>query len=197
MPGPQPMRLVRAALRCYPPRWRSRHGEEAAELARLLLQDGTPARLIAWSYVKGAVSARLVPQPRRRLGAAVGALIAAACSLGVPLALLSPSVPASAASAARPREAYAAAADIFRPGGMLHCSPVLGESVRQALPALQSLQVKITWVTSSGTSGHRPRPDGHYYVVGGMARSAVSISLRVTANKPARSNAPGSHGSHC
>ena len=92
------MRLVQTSLRCYPQRWRSRHGEEAAELATLLMRDGTPARSIAWSYLKGAASARLVLQPRRRLGAALGALLAAACSLGVSLALLSSSVPASAAN---------------------------------------------------------------------------------------------------
>ncbi len=96
MAGPGSERLVRIALRCYPERWRNRHGEEAAELARLLIRDGTPARSIAWSYVKGAASTRLVPQPRRRLGAAVGALVAVACSLGVSLALLSSSVPANA-----------------------------------------------------------------------------------------------------
>src|SRR5215468_9989243 len=98
MAGPGPERLVRNALRCYPERWRSRHGEEAAELARLLMRDGTPARSIAWSYLKGAASTRLVLQPRGRLGAAVGALLAAACSLGVSLALLSSSAPASAAN---------------------------------------------------------------------------------------------------
>lgn len=89
-------RLVRTALRCYPERWRNRHGEEAAELARLLIRDGTPARSIAWSYLKGAASTRLVPPPRRRAGAAVGALLAAAGSLGVSLALLSSSAPANA-----------------------------------------------------------------------------------------------------
>jgi hypothetical protein len=97
------MRLVRAALRCYPERWRRRHGAEAAELARLLLRDGRPAASIAWSYFRGAASARLVLPPRRRLGAAAGALLAAVCSLGVLLALLSPSVPASAASVVRVR----------------------------------------------------------------------------------------------
>ena len=95
------MRLVQSSLRCYPQRWRSRHGEEAAELARLLMRDGKPARSIAWSYLKGAASARLVLQPRRRLRAAVGALLAAACSVCVSLALLSSSVPASAASVVR------------------------------------------------------------------------------------------------
>jgi hypothetical protein len=40
------MRLVQTSLRCYPQRWRSRHGEEAAELASLLMRDGKPARSI-------------------------------------------------------------------------------------------------------------------------------------------------------
>jgi hypothetical protein len=53
MPGPRPARLVEAALRCYPQRWRSRHGDEAAELAGLLMRDGMPVRSIAWSYVDG------------------------------------------------------------------------------------------------------------------------------------------------
>jgi hypothetical protein len=96
MAGPWSERLVRAALRCYPERWRSRHGEEAAELARLLMRDGAAAHSIAWSYVKGAASTRLVLRRHRRLGTAVGALVAAACSLGLSLALLSSSAPASA-----------------------------------------------------------------------------------------------------
>lgn len=100
-PGPGSPRLVRAALRCYPRRWRSRHGAEAAELAGLLIRDGTAARSIAWSYARGAAGAWLVP-PSRRLGTTVGALLAAACSLGISLALLSSSAPASAASAHRP-----------------------------------------------------------------------------------------------
>jgi hypothetical protein len=275
------MRLVQTALRCYPGRWRNRHGEEAAELARLLIRDGMPARSIAWSYLRGAASTRLVPRPHRRLAAAVGALLAAACSLGVSLALLSSSVPASAASVVRvritnrgdvagqlrsllrahhfgitisqepvspslagsiissgsdalsgitgpcsggawgctdgivlpvhftgparivvgrpamPAEAYAAAADIFRPGEMLHCSAVLGESVQQALPVLESLHVKIAWDTGTGTGTGGPIPDGHYYVAGGTARSSVSISIRVTAKKPVNSNAASMHGQRC
>jgi hypothetical protein len=99
-PAPGSPRLVRAALRCYPRRWRGRHGEEAAELAVLLIRDGTAARSIAWSYARGAAGAWLVP-PSCRLGATVGALLAAACSLGIALALLSSSAPASAASAHR------------------------------------------------------------------------------------------------
>ncbi len=106
MPGPRSMRLVESALRCYPRRWRSRHGDEAAEIASLLIRDGTPARSVAWSYLMGAARTRLVTGPRRRLGAAVGALLLAVCSLGVPLALLSSSAPANAASVAHSRPVH-------------------------------------------------------------------------------------------
>lgn len=47
-------RLAEVVLRCYPARWRRRHGEEAAELAVLLIRDGTPAGSVAWSYLAGA-----------------------------------------------------------------------------------------------------------------------------------------------
>ena len=106
MPGPRSMRLVESALRCYPQRWRSRHGDEAAEIASLLIRDGTPAHSVAWSYLMGAARTRLVIEPRRRLGAAVGALLLAAGSLGVPLALLSSPAPANAASVAHSRTAH-------------------------------------------------------------------------------------------
>jgi hypothetical protein len=106
MPGPRSMRLVEAALRCYPQRWRSRHGDEAAEIASLLIRDGTPAHSVAWSYLIGAARTRLVTGPRRRIGAAVGALLLAAGSLGVPLALLSSPAPANAASVTHSRPAH-------------------------------------------------------------------------------------------
>jgi hypothetical protein len=105
------MRLVESALRCYPQRWRSRHGDEAAEIASLLIRDGTPAHSIAWSYLMGAARTRLVTGPRRRLGAAVGALLLAVGSLGVPLALLSSSAPANAASVVHSRTAHPRPAD--------------------------------------------------------------------------------------
>ena len=110
MPGPRSMRLVESALRCYPQRWRSRHGDEAAEIATLLIRDGTPAHSVAWSYLMGAARTRLVIRPRRRLGAAVGALLLAAGSLGVPLALLSSPAPANAASVTHSRAAHPRAA---------------------------------------------------------------------------------------
>jgi len=105
MPDSRSIRLVESALRCYPQRWRSRHGDEAAEIARLLIRDGTPAHSVAWSYLMGAARTRLVTGPRRRLGVAVGALVLAVGSLGVPLALLSSSAPAKAASVTHSRTA--------------------------------------------------------------------------------------------
>src|SRR5581483_5385994 len=75
-------RLVKAALRCYPARWRRRHADEAAELAALLIADGTAAVSIAWNYLVGAVRAWLTPRPGRPLSAAAAALLAAACLLG-------------------------------------------------------------------------------------------------------------------
>ena len=111
MAGSRSIRLVESALRCYPQRWRSRHGDEAAEIASLLIRDGTPAHSIAWSYLMGAARTRLVIEPRRRTGAVVGALLLAVSSLGVPLALLSSSAPANAASVVHARTAHPRPAD--------------------------------------------------------------------------------------
>jgi len=47
-------RLIGTALRCYPARWRRRHGDEAAELAALLIADGSSPSSIALSYLAGA-----------------------------------------------------------------------------------------------------------------------------------------------
>jgi hypothetical protein len=102
MSGPPPSRMVHAVLRCYPRRWRRRHGEEAAELAVLLMRDGIPERLIAWSYMAGAIRARLTPQPGHRLAAAAAAVLVGAAALMAPLGLLSASALASSAGSARP-----------------------------------------------------------------------------------------------
>jgi hypothetical protein len=111
MPDSRSIRLVESALRCYPRRWRRRHGDEAAEIAWLLIRDGTPAHSVAWSYLMGAARTRLVTGPRRRLGVAVGVLVLAVGSLGVPLALLSSSAPANAASVTHSRTARPRPAD--------------------------------------------------------------------------------------
>ncbi|HXP55149.1 MAG TPA: hypothetical protein VN847_09345 [Streptosporangiaceae bacterium] len=95
--------LVRAALRCYPARWRRRHGDEAAELAALLIRDGTPVVSIACSYLTGAAREWLTPRPGQRLSAVACVLLAAACVLGVSAGLLASAGPARAASAGRAR----------------------------------------------------------------------------------------------
>ena len=96
-------RLVQAALRCYPARWQRRHADEAAELAALLIKDGTPAGSIAWSYLAGAARAWLTPRPGRHLSAVACALLAGACLLGVSAGLLASAGPARAASTSQPR----------------------------------------------------------------------------------------------
>ena len=96
-------RLVEVVLRCYPARWRRRHGDEAAELAALLIGDGTPAGSIAWSYLAGAAREWLTPRPGRRLSAVACALLAAACALSVSAGLLASAGPARAASTSQAR----------------------------------------------------------------------------------------------
>jgi hypothetical protein len=95
-------RLVEAVLRCYPARWRRRHGEEAAELAVLLIRDGTPAGSIAWNYLAGAAREWVMPPPGRRLRMAACALVALACSLGISAGLITSTAPARAASTSQP-----------------------------------------------------------------------------------------------
>jgi hypothetical protein len=90
--------LVESALRCYPASWRRRHGNEAADLAALLIRDGTPAGSVACSYLAGAAREWLTP----RLGTVAYALLVAACLLGVSLGLLSRTAPARAASTSQP-----------------------------------------------------------------------------------------------
>lgn len=90
-------RLVGTALRCYPAHWQRRHGDEAAELAVLLIRDGTPAGSIACSYLAGAAREWLMPRPGHALSTVACALLAAACALGVSASLLAPAAPAKAA----------------------------------------------------------------------------------------------------
>jgi len=160
------------------------------------MRDGVPVRSIACSYFMGAARARLAPGPRRRLGMAAGTLLVAAGALGIPLALLSSSAPANAASVIRAR--------ISNPGdaasqleSLLECSALLGENVKQALPALDSLHVKITWETDGGKPVRWPVPEGRYYVAGGTARSADSIAIRIAAKDPAPGNSAGNRGRRC
>ena len=93
-------RLVGRALRCYPARWRRRHGDEAAELAALLIRDGAWPGSIALSYLAGAAREWLTPRPGQRLSTATCALLIAACSLSVSVVLVA--APTSARAALTP-----------------------------------------------------------------------------------------------
>jgi hypothetical protein len=138
MDGPRAARLVEIVLRCYPARWRRRHGEEAAELAALLIGDGTPAVSVAWSYLAGAAREWLTPRPGRHLAAVACALLAAACSLGVSAGLLASAAPARAASTSQAH-------------GPAHCRPGPPEPVPGVAPAMSCPQV-IIWEAGHGRS---------------------------------------------
>jgi hypothetical protein len=131
-------RLVDTALRCYPARWRQRHGAEAAELAAMLMKDGTPAASIALSYLAGAARERLTPRPGSRLTAAACALLVVACSVGASAGLLASASPARAASTTQaPAQA--------------HCQPSSPQPVPGVATAMSRPQV-ITWEVGHGRS---------------------------------------------
>jgi hypothetical protein len=138
MGGPRAARLVETVLRCYPARWRRRHGEEAAELAALLIRDGTPAGSVAWSYLAGAAREWLMPRPGRRLTAVACALLVVACSLGVSAGLLASAGPARAASTSQAR-------------GRAHCRPGSLEPVPGVIPVTGHSPL-IIWGAKHGRS---------------------------------------------
>ena len=131
-------RLVGTALRCYPARWRQRHGTEAAELAALLINDGTPAASIALSYLAGAARARLTPRPGSRLTAAACALLVVACSVGASAGLLASAAPARAASTSQAR-------------AQAHCQPRSPEPL-PGVPSAVSRPQLIIWEVGHGRS---------------------------------------------
>ena len=138
MAGPGATRLVGTVLRCYPARWRRRHGDEAAELAALLIRGRTPAGSIAWSFLAGAARERLTPRPGLRLTAVACALLVAACSLGVSAGLLASTAPARAASTSQAR-------------ARAHCRPGQPEPVPGVIPATGRPQM-IIWEAGHGRS---------------------------------------------
>ena len=131
-------RLVKTVLRCYPARWRRRHGDEAVELAALLIRDGTPAGSVAWSYLAGAAREWLTPHPGRRLRTVACALLVAAGSLGVSAGLLASTVPARAAITVQPH-------------GPAHCQPGPPEPVPGVIPAMGRPRV-VSWEAGHGRS---------------------------------------------
>ena len=102
MDEPGTTRLIETALRCYPARWRRRHGDEAAELAALLIRDGAPAGSIAWSYLAARPGNGSCRAAGRRLSVTACALLVAACLLGASAGMLASAAPARAASTSQP-----------------------------------------------------------------------------------------------
>lgn len=137
MDGLQVPALVRTALRCYPARWRQRHGDEAAEVAVLLLRDGGAASTIAMSYLTGAVREWLTPLPGRRVSPVACVLLAAACSLALSAGLLASAGPARAAT---PSQGHGAA----------NCALVPPEATAGAVAG--SGQRRFIWEVSRGRS---------------------------------------------
>ena len=141
-------KLVDAALRCYPARWRRRHAGEAAELAALLIRDGSPAASIAWSYLVGAARAWLTPNPGRSLSAVAAALLAATCLLGFSAALVAGTAPAKAASTTQSPSAPVpskikptpSSAGSGSRGRLTPCRPALPGQVAGAGHSHQSIQ---------------------------------------------------------
>jgi hypothetical protein len=132
-------RLVDRSLRCYPARWRRRHGDEAAELAALLIRDGASAGSIALSYLAGAAREWLTPRPGGRLTTAACALLIAVCALGVSAVLLSP--PAPARAAITPTRSGAAGTSHAR--GHAHCHSGSDEPLPGVIRAMGQLPVMI------------------------------------------------------
>ncbi len=144
-------RLVDAALRCYPARWRRRHADEAAELAALLIRDGNPAASIAWSYLAGAAREWLAPRPGRSLSTVAAALLAAACLLGFSAALVAGTAPARAAGTTQspsgpipPKvKPTPSSAGSSSPHQLTPCRPVLPRQVTGVIPAAGHPQLSI------------------------------------------------------
>jgi hypothetical protein len=136
--GDRPVpRVVERALRCYPARWRRRHGDEAAELAALLIGDGASAGSIALSYLAGATREWLTPRPGLRLSTAAGALLVAVCALGVSAVLLASSAPARAALTP-------ARASTGQGHGRAHCRAGSDEAVPGVIRSMGQLPM-IIW----------------------------------------------------
>jgi hypothetical protein len=122
--------VVERALRCYPARWRRRHGDEAAELAALLIGDGAWSGSIALSYLLGAAREWLTPRPGERLStAACALLIGVSCLAASAVVVAAPAraaltpVPAHAPDG-RPTMAPAPARDPGRcPAAVVRAAP--------------------------------------------------------------------------
>ena len=92
----QESRIIATVLRCYPARWRTRHGDEATVLASALLEDGTSWWSIVASFLGGAAKERAFRKSSLRVGSAMAAF--AIVIAATPMALFASLTPASASS---------------------------------------------------------------------------------------------------
>ena len=153
-----------AVLRCYPARWRGRHGDEAAELATLLMRDGTPARSIAWNYLTGAARgpAGLAPGPEGGRGG--GCPAGGRGGLGLPLALsYSPAAGAASVTRGPARGSGAEQARAARRlEEMLRSGCLIGEPAAQARAQLRAAHARVTWhgtgFVAAARAGERSGP---------------------------------------
>lgn len=88
--------VVATAVRCYPARWRLRHGDEAVLLASALLEDGVSWWSIASNFIGGATRERFLRKPSLRVGTTLAAITMSIVT--VPLVLFASLAPASASS---------------------------------------------------------------------------------------------------
>jgi hypothetical protein len=86
---------VDGALRCYPARWRSRHGAEARLIASALVEDGVPWWSVALSFLGGATRER-VRRPTLRLATTLAAITVGIAA--IPLVVLASLTPANASN---------------------------------------------------------------------------------------------------
>lgn len=141
-------RLVGAALRCYPARWRRRHADDAAELAALLIRDGSPAASIVWSYLAGAAREWLTPHPGRSPRRVAAALLAATCLLGFSAALVAQTSPARAGTTQPPSGPIAPKIERTprsdgSPRRFTLCRPVLPRQVTGGVAAVGRSQLSL------------------------------------------------------
>ena len=148
-------RIIAVALRCYPVRWRSHHGDEATSLALSLLEDGISWWSIVASFLGGAARERIFRKPSLRVG---WILTAIAVGIAFPLALFASLTPASASSTN-------VAIVISKPG----------DAVRQLESAFAKHQFKIS-VTRERVSSNLVGSIVSVSAVGGSSDSVHAIS---------------------
>lgn len=88
---------------------------------------------------------------------------------------------------ALPGEQYAASGDAEAPGEALHCHPVVGKLVSEALPQFAAAQVTVSWRTKDGHSASLDEVKSDYVT------SVTSLSATTVVAATAASSGGGEH----